>query len=179
MCPVSGFSAAAIRRSLPVALMEVETHSQGKVNAERIWTTCLAVAALGRIKEHYAVSPGEGPGQAVTLTDRATKWLWEQAVAHPPLAPLMPRLLVDSALLARAWQANHKTQLAATKMWEASRNRFRTACETQRAAGHILLHLIRGHGAAAMASRHPPAPVAVLNSPRAPACLPLSIFPAN
>lgn len=147
MCPVSGFSAEAIASSTPAALRELELHTAGAVRAERIWTTCLALAALSGMREHYACEVGGVPGAAVTLTDRATGWLAAQAAGCKALKAALPGVAAQAAALTASWAAGHRRLLVESKRWETRENRYRAACEAQRMSGHLLHRLLRTHGA--------------------------------
>ena len=54
-CPLTGYSAAALRWSVPEPLMLLQTAAGGEavLPAARVWTTLLGAAALRRIDEHF------------------------------------------------------------------------------------------------------------------------------
>jgi len=86
-CPLT-FSAAAIARSMPAALLDATLYrpEAGVVGndpgprAARVWATALACATLEELPVCWVVAGEEG--EAASLLDRASDWL-EAAVARP------------------------------------------------------------------------------------------------
>jgi hypothetical protein len=120
-CPLT-CSAAAIVAAMPARLSALQ--AGGAVDAERVWTTLCAVAALQRLNVCFLWGDGDlYPEREMTVVDAGHAWVERQAAECPALADV----LADGALAAaarratRRWHAAAEARVAALRRSQAVR----------------------------------------------------------
>lgn len=149
ICPFTGFDFEAIEWSMPRELAKLHgSHAEsgaGSVNALRIWTTQLCVAALLAMDESWLVDASSDQFDNPTIVDAAMEWLERQAKRSPAVASVLDASLKTAEDTVALW-AHHQTLSAdATRRTEKRENPWISVNETTRLAGQLFRSLLRDH----------------------------------
>ena len=94
----------------PLAQWEPLTAEQ----AERLWTTALALAAMESLQDSWSVSE-EGSPLDVTLVDRSQRWLERQAATHEGVAAVMDSVMAAARAHDHAWGLRQDCMMGSAK----------------------------------------------------------------
>lgn len=100
-CPLTLGDEDAIGWSVPPSLLEVAFQSGGRLDAVRIWTTCLSVCSLMDMNETLLLDDD------FTLADRGFQWLEEQGMLFPPFGLILGATLAQAREMVSAWERYH------------------------------------------------------------------------
>ena len=143
-CPLSDYAIDAVAKTLPPELRAlVERGSLSGSAAETVWCTALAVAAMEAMDECFLVNE-EGETE-VTLVDRSTSWLQDQAAAHAGLRAALPGVMADARAHEEAWELRQRKMMGAAKHAAQMDHVFYALGEFQRFVGRVTMIFRRRH----------------------------------
>lgn len=154
-CPFTGFDFEALEWSMPKELARLDglvpeeeaqgRHRHGPVNALRIWTTQLCVAALLAMDESWLVDASSDQFDNPTIVDVAMEWLERQARRSPAVAEVLDGSLKQAEDTVALWAHHEALSADATRRAERRDNPWLTVNEATRLAGQLFRSLTRDH----------------------------------